>query len=331
MFKLKRYSGNPILEPIKEHPWESKMVFNCATALKNGKIYLIYRARGEEKIHNVSVSRLGLAVMKKNGLEVEKRYEKPIFEPKRDYEIAGCEDPRITKIGKKYYLLYTAYFGKMAPPMYEKERTNIAIASTTDFFNWERHGLLLPSVLAPEKNGILFPKKIKGHYIVYYRIEPHIFIAFSKNLNNPKWISHKVIASPRKGTWDAFKIGAGPPPIETKDGWLFIYHGVDRVSEARRLTKTEYGTADQKRTYRLGVMLIDKHNPEKILYRSDGWILEPEKKYEKEGFIPNVVFSCGATVVKDTLFVYYGGADTVIGVATCKLSELLKAIKNKKI
>ena len=331
MFHLQRYPKNPILTPVKKNYWESKMVFNCAAVFKDNKVHLIYRARGEDKIDSVLISRLGYAILKDDGTTVEKRYDYPVFKPREWYEPAGCEDPRITEINGRYYMLYTSYLGHRAAPFFEEESTNIAMASTTDFINWERHGLLLPSVLEPEKNGVLFPEKIKGHYVLYYRIDPHIFVAYSKTLENPKWVGHKLIVSPRKGSWDAWKIGAGPPPIETKLGWLFIYHGIDREGPPRRQIRTEYGTIDLERKYRLGVMLIDKKNPEKILYRSEGWILEPREKYEREGLIPNVVFSCGAAVIKDTLFVYYGGADTVIGVATCNLLELLKAIEEKNV
>lgn len=331
MFQLQRYPKNPILTPVKKNYWESKMVFNCAAAFKDNKVHLIYRARGEDKIDSVLISRLGYAILKEDGVTIKKRYPYPVFKPREWYEPAGCEDPRITEINGRYYMLYTAYLGRRAAPYFEEESTNIAMASTTDFLNWERHGLLLPSVLEPEKNGVLFPKKIKGYYVLYYRIDPDIYIAYSKSLENPKWIGHKLIASPRKNSWDAWKIGASPPPIETKDGWLFIYHGVDREGPPRRQIKKDYGTIDYERTYRLGVMLIDKYNPEKIIYRSNSWILEPKEGYEKGGLIPNVVFSCGTVVIKDTLFVYYGGADTVIGVATCSLSELLKAIKKKDI
>ena len=332
MFQLQRYEKNPILKPIKNHPWESKMVFNAAAILKDNKVYLLYRARGKDKTEGgILISRLGLCILKNDGVTIEKRYSYPVLKPEEWHEPAGCEDPRITEINGKYYLLYTAYLGHKAPPLYEEERMNIAMASTTDFFHWEKNGLLLPSVLEPEKNGVLFPKKIKGYYIIYYRIDPNIYVAYSKSLESPKWIGHRRIAGPRKECWDAWKIGAGPPPIETKDGWLFIYHGVDKVSSPRRQIKTGRGTIDYKRVYRLGVMLIDKNNPEKILYRPKNWILEPKEKYEKKGIIPNVVFTCGAVVIKDTLFVYYGGADTVIGVATCKLKNLLKAIKEKNI
>lgn len=332
MFQLQRYPKNPILTPIKEHPWESRMVFNPAAVLKDNKVYLVYRARGEDKYKGILISRLGLAILKDDGVTIEKRFEKPIFEPKEWYEPAGCEDPRITKVEGRYYLLYTAYLGvKVVVPFLQAEKTNIALASSKDLIHWRRNGLLLPEVLEAEKNGVLFPEKIKGFYVCYYRVEPHIYVAYSESLKRPLWRGHRPIASPRPGSWDAYKIGAGAPPIKTKEGWLFIYHGIDKMGPPRRRVKTDYGTVDLERTYRLGVMLIDKNNPEKILYRSQGWILEPKEKYEKEGLIPNVVFTCGTVMIKDTLFVYYGGADTVIGVASCKLEDLLKAIKERKV
>ncbi|HOK35490.1 MAG TPA: glycosidase [Candidatus Pacearchaeota archaeon] len=333
MFQLQRYSKNPILTPIKEHPWESRMVFNPAAILKDNKVYLIYRAMGEEEADGFPISRLGMCILKNDGVTIEKRYDYPIIEPEKWYEPAGCEDPRITEIDGRYYLLYTAYLGRKAPPLLKEESTNIAMAVSTDLFHWKKFdNLLLPEVLQPEKNGVLFPKKINNYYTLYYRVEPSIYVAYSKNLAilPPKWIGHKVIATPRENSWDAWKIGAGAPPIETRDGWLLIYHGVDQPAPSRREVRKKDGK-EEKRTYRLGVMLIDKENPEKILYRSKGWILEPQEPYEKEGVVPNVVFTCGAVVIGDTLFVYYGAADTVIGVATCSLKALLSAIKKGEV
>jgi len=304
------------------------MVFNCAAVYKNNKINLVYRARGEDMSEDLPISRLGLAVFKNDGFTLEKRYTKPIFEPAAWYEPAGCEDPRITKLNGKYYMLYTAFLGRHETPFFEEEGTNIAMASSTDLIDWKRHGLLLPTVLEPEKNGVLFPKKIKGNYILYYRIDPDIYFTYSKTLENPKWEGHKKIITLRKKYWDSWKIGAGGPPLETKDGWLFIYHGVSQ--EGTRIDAFTHKERP-KLIYRLGAMLVDKHNPTKILYRSENPIFEPKEKYEKEGFVPDVVFSCGAIIIKDTLYVYYGAADTVIGLATCKLSELLKKIKNKSL
>ncbi|NQV00075.1 MAG: hypothetical protein HQ538_05000, partial [Parcubacteria group bacterium] len=245
----------------------------------------------------------------------------------------GCEDPRITELDGKYYLLYTAYFGKggKIDPMMEEERVNVAMAHTKDLKKWERHGILLPEVNKPEKNGVLFPEKINGYYVCYYRIEPHIYVAYSKSLEKPLWRGHKIVASPRKGTWDGYKIGAGAPPIKTELGWLFIYHGVDKACSPRRKVKTSYGTVDHDRKYKLGVMIIDKDDPGKVVHRSKGWILEPKEEYEKKGMIPNVVFTCGMTLIDGQLLVYYGGADTVIGLVSCKMSDLIKAIKKDNI
>lgn len=329
MFELKRCLENPILAPIKEHPWESKMVFNCAAVLKDNKTHLFYRARGEDEVNGILISRIGHAVLKSDGVTLEKRYDTPALEPKEFYEQAGCEDPRITFIDGKYYMLYTAYFGKIAPKEYEKEKYNIAMASTEDFISWKRHGIILLEIKSPEKNGVLFPRKINGNYVIYYRVEPDIYAAYSKSLEKPKWFGHKKIISPRQGYWDAGKVGAGAPPIETEKGWLFIYHGINEQDPKQ--IKTGYGSIDYKRIYRLGIMLIDKNNPEKILYRSKGWILEPREIYEKQGMIPNVVFTCGAVIIEDMLFVYYGGADTVVAAASCKLPDLLKAIENNVI
>ncbi len=330
MLILKRCSQDPILGPIKDHSWESKMVFNPAAVLKNNKVYLVYRARGEDKHHGVLISRLGLAILKEDGITIEKRYQNPIYEPEKWYEPAGCEDPRITKIDKKYYLLYTAYTGRKPHPSYTGEMINIAMASTIDFLKWKRSdNLLLPEKPhrgQSEKNGALFPKKINGCYVLYYRVDPHIYVAYSKSLENPQWFGHKIVISPRKNSWDCLKIGAGPPPIEFKKAWLLIYHGVDAKRPSRRViigNKTETPAG----VYRVGIMLIDKKNPEKILYRQEEPILEPKEPWEKEGDVPNVVFPCGNVIIKNKLFVYYGGADTVIGVASCKVSEIEKLIE----
>jgi len=317
MFKLKRYAQNPILTPKKEHSWESRSVYNPAAVLKDGKVYLLYRATGRDKIDGIPISRLGLCVLKNDGVTIEKRYPFPVYEPKGRYEPAGCEDPRVTKIEGSYYMLYTAYWGNRVPALYKGEEVNIAMAETKDFLRWQRYGLILPSVQESEKNGVLFPKKINGVYVLYYRVYPDIWVAYSESLKEPLWRKSKVVASPRKGYFDEYKIGAGAPPIETKDGWLFIYHGIDK-------NPAEYPKQFQ---YRVGVMLIDKENPEKVLYRSQEPILEPVEEYERKGEVPRVVFPCGAVVIKGTLFVYYGGADTVVGVATCKLSKLLNSIK----
>ena len=138
-----------------------------------------------------------------------------------------------------------------------------------------------------------------------HRIDPNIYIAYSRDLK--VWNDSKIIIRPRKELWDSLKIGAAGPPIEIDEGWLQIYHGVDH-----------------KITYRLGAVILDKENPEKILYRTRDPFLEPKEEYECLGCVPNVVFSCGAVLKRNKLIVSYGCADTVIGVSTFQLDEIIE-------
>jgi predicted GH43/DUF377 family glycosyl hydrolase len=140
--------------------------------------------------------------------------------------------------------------------------------------------------------------------MMFHRIEPSICVSYSEDLK--RWHDFKSIMEPRDGMWDSKKIGAAGTPIELNEGYLFIYHGVD----------------EQKR-YSLGAALLDKSNPEKVLFRSDEPILTPCEQYECVGDVPNVVFSCGNVQLDDQVIVYYGGADTVLCGASYELNELL--------
>ena len=307
--KLSRFTGNPILKAIPEHPWESKYVFNPGAIMLKDKIYILYRACGEDE-----VSRIGLAISS-NGLHIEERLESPIFEPGEEWEAKGCEDPRLVLIGERIYMFYTAYSSVSA---------QIALASIglDDFLNrrwntWRRHGLAFPGF--DDKDATLFPQAFNGRYVMYHRIDPSIWISYSERLDCP-WPrqEHRILVGPGAGmAWDGFKIGGGSQPIRTKYGWLLIYHGVDRSF-----------------IYRLGVLLVALDDPGYLLYRSPNPILEPEESYEigeKGHYVPNVVFSCGAVsqVNKemldddDEVLVYYGAADTVACVAIAKVSDLV--------
>ena len=308
---LIRFSGNPILEPVKEHYWESKYVLNAGAINLNSKVYLIYRAVGQDNI-----SRLGLAVSE-DGFKFTERLEKPIFEPKSKSEEKGCEDPRLTLIGDRIYMLYTAYGSLIA---------QIALASirVSDFLNyhwgaWRRHGLVFPGFT--DKDATLFPERFDGRFVMLHRVVPHMWMTFSHHLRCP-WPrrEHKILAGARSGmTWDGVKIGAGAQPIKTKYGWLLVYHGVDHAH-----------------VYRLGVMLLDLANPTILVYRSPNFILEPIEGHDLvevgKCWVPNVVFTCGIVplegseevlTAKDEVLVYYGVADTVIGVATAKVEDLV--------
>ncbi len=291
--RLKRYKNNPILRPKKENRWESKAVFNTAAVYFDGVVHLLYRAMGED-----NVSRLGYATSR-DGFSIDTRLNSPAFgpEPGNKFETFGCEDPRITRIGDEFYMLYTAY---------SKIGTRVSLASTKDFRRYRRYGVVLPDM--DNKDAALFSEKIGGKYVMFHRIEPDIWIAYSDDMKD--WKGHKVVMRVRKGRWDGWKIGAGAPPIKTERGWLLFYHGVD-----------------ENKIYRLGVALFDLKNPSVLLTRYDQPILEPEKDYELHGKVPNVVFTCGAIEKDSSYYIYYGGADKVIGVATIEKDIVEQSLK----
>jgi predicted GH43/DUF377 family glycosyl hydrolase len=310
---LVRFLANPVLSPVKEHDWECKYLLNPGAMRLNGKVYLVYRAVGDDDI-----SRLGLAVSD-DGFEFNERLAEPIFEPKTLSEAKGCEDPRLTVIDERVYMAYTAYSSPIA---------QIAVASigVEDFVNyhwgaWHRHGLVFPGFT--DKDAAFFPGQFGGKFAMLHRVDPHIWISFSTHMRCP-WPrkEHKILAGSRPGmVWDSLKIGGGSQPIETRYGWLMIYHGVDH-----------------NHVYRLGVMLLDREDPTILLYRSPNSVLEPVEEFEigddGESWVPNVVFTCGAvpreegrTVLgaRDEILVYYGAADSVIGVATARVEDLIPA------
>ena len=304
---LKRYEKNPILKPKENSTWESLMVFNTAAIYLNEKVHLLYRARAVVG----GVSRIGYA-SSKDGFNIDERAEKPVFtpDPANDFECMGVEDPRITKIGDEIYMIYTAY-GKF--PGMNRAIGSIQIGltsiSVSDFldkkWNWKKR--IYPLYGVDNKDCVIFPEKIKGKFVIYHRIPPHIWIAYSDDLKN--WYNHNIIMSPRQG-WEYFKVGGSATPIKTEKGWLIIYHGVD-----------------SKHCYRLGLAMVDLEDPSKILFRDEKPLLEPKEKYETEGDVPNVVFSDGAIIRDGKLFVYYGGADTSINVATADLNKVLSYTK----
>lgn len=310
--KLIRSPFNPMLTPIAEHNWESKYVLNCGAIRIKGNVYIFYRAVGED-----GISRIGLAISK-NGLQVDERLPEPVFGPAHESEEMGCEDPRLIAIEGRVYMLYTAYDGIIP---------QIALASIAEddlaqqrWQHWHRHGLVFPGFT--NKNAVLFPERFNGKLAMYHRIAPSIWVTYAATFDTP-WPrkGHRLIMGSRSGMmWDAVKIGSGAPPMKTRFGWLLIYHGVDYSFR-----------------YRLGVFLTALDDPAKLIYRSPNPILEPEKSYEigvsGQSWVPNVVFTCGAVSAidkdildeDDEILVYYGGADTVIGVASARVADLIPA------
>ena len=293
--KLRRHPDNPILKPNPLNEWESLTVSNCGVVHHNGLFHMFYRAQALDY-----VSRIGYAVSA-DGVHFN-RLQQPILSPQDEWEAGGVEDPRVTCLADegRFIMAYTAYSGTL---------WQIALARSQNLITWERMGFPLPG--ERNKDAALFPEKIRGRYCMFHRREPDIWIAYSDDLLH--WDDHQIVMRPRPGAWDGVKIGANGPPLKTEAGWLFFYHGF----------------AEDK-VYKLGVALLDLNDPALVLKRQDEPILEPEEKWERHGHVPNVVFSCANLVVDGTVYVYYGGGDHVIGLATCRLEELEQFVLHAK-
>jgi len=187
----------------------------------------------------------------------------------------------------------------------------VALALTEDFQQFERYGV----IMSPEdKDAALLPHRIDGHWALIHRPvsgpRAHIWISYSPDLRH--WGSHKLMMEARRGGWwDANKIGLSPPLLETPQGWLMIYHGVRQTAAGS--------------IYRLGLALFDLQQPELCLKRGDEWVFGPQEPYEIRGDVDNVVFPCGYTIAPDgdTIHLYYGAADSCIGLATGSVCALL--------
>lgn len=299
--KMKKYEKNPILEPVKDNPWEAERVFNCAAVYERGKVHIIYRAQGED-----GISRLGYA-SSPDGFHIAERWNTPIFSPLKLCEVQGCEDPRLTKIEDSYFMTYTAYGKRSWSKSLKQRLAQVAITSISveHFLNqqWHWRGRIYPFPEIDSKNCVLFPKKFQGKYVLYHRIPPYIWLASSDKIEDWSASYHRIVMTPTEN-WEKAKIGSASPPIETEEGWLLVYHGVD-----------------EKFTYRLGLALVDKEDPTKISKLKEP-ILEPTEKYEGR-----IVFSCGAVVMDTKLLIYYGADDRVICVAEGELPELLSLFK----
>ncbi|MFA5936254.1 MAG: glycosidase [Candidatus Paceibacterota bacterium] len=322
--KLEKSPSNPIIMP-RPYSWESKATFNPTAFIEGDKIHLIYRAIGDS-----DVSVLGYA----SSLDGHHLIERPVFPVYQQFGIfvrsgepinyisgggwsGGCEDPRVTLLGDTVYMLYTAFDG------WGSVRIAMTSIKLSDFknkrWNWQKPVLISPPGEI-HKNWVLFPEKINGKFAILHSISPEILIDYIDNLNNfdgTKFIKSIHQYHPQWRLREKGMRGVGPAPIKTKIGWLVLYHAMEKNDSSR---------------YKLWAMILDLNSPTKILYRSKTPILEPEEYYENEGFKAGVVYSCGAIVKDENLFVYYGGADSVACLAQIKLSELLDdLIKNKAV
>ncbi len=320
---LKKHQQNPILAPREENAWEAFTTLNPAAVYLDGKVHLLYRAQGYDYI-----STIGYAVSS-DGLFIDERMNQPVYEPSVWFETntsgranpklvsaggyGGCEDPRATVLDKRLYMVYVAFDGW----------SNLRLALTSidiyDFlnqrWNWEKPVLISPPGVI-DKSGCLLPEKINGKYVFFHRVFPNILIDYVDDLNfdgKNNFLPGKYQIKVRPGKWDSRKIGAGAPPLKTKDGWLLIYYGVDDKDASK---------------YHIGAMLLDLNDPTRVLHRSNRPILSPEEEYEVTGFKPGIAYPCGAVIIKDDLLVYYGAADSVVCVAKANLAAFLAEFKS---
>ncbi len=307
MLTLTRSEENPILSPA-QHAWENMLVFNTGAFVDKDVVHLLYRAQGK----NDAMSRLGMA-KSTDGIHFTRNSYPAYYGGENKHDILGIEDARVVKIGEIFYLVYTAVSpiedAFIHPSWKEKiaKKPQIALSTTHDFVHFKNYGVILPDIEG--KNASLFPKKstTDEYWLLYRKETGTTFFANSPHLSY--WPEYYPLFDKRPGYWDSERVGIGAPPIETEKGWLLFYHGVD-----------------EENVYRLGIMFLDLYDPRKILYRSPFPILEPQAEYEKFGFIPNVVFTCGAIEKDGKYFVYYGACDEVIGVATVKKNEVLQLL-----
>jgi beta-1,2-mannobiose phosphorylase / 1,2-beta-oligomannan phosphorylase len=321
--KLERSLRNPIIKP-RLYSWESKATFNPSAFSSNGKVHLIYRAVGDDDVSVLGYASTydGYKIEERPTYHIYKRSEmsfkigEPLIYSSGGGWSGGCEDPRLTLIGCDVYMLYTAFDGWNS--------VRIALTSITldDFkkkkWNWSRPVLISPPGEI-HKNWVIFPEKINGKFAILHSFYPKILIDYFDDLDELD--GNKFIKSdntrPVDNTrdWDSWFRGVGPSPIKIKEGWLVLYHAMNHRNPDR---------------YKLGALILDSKNPTKVLYRSDKPILEPEEHYENNGYKWGVVYSCGAIVKEGRLFVYYGGADKVVCVASVKLDQLIEGLKKHK-
>jgi len=323
---LNKLKTNPLITPKPENSWEAFTTFNPAAIYEDGRVHILYRAQGHDYVSAVGYANSA------DGLTITDRHDQPCYIPKEKFEesgrptkvvaafmsgggFGGCEDPRLTRIGDKIYMTYVAFNG------YSEPRIALTSISVADFLNhrwfWEKPILISPPGVI-DKSAVIFPETINGKYVILHRVFPNILLDFVDSLefDGTTWLKGEYQIAIRPDHWDSRKIGAGAPPLKTADGWLLIYYSVDERDDRR---------------YKIGAMLLDLTDPRKVLYRANNPILEPNERYENEGFKAGVAYPCGAVIIGETLFVYYGAADTVVCVATAHLPDFLSNLKHSHL
>ena len=295
-----RYEGNPILR-ASDFPTMVNAVFNPGVTTFAGETLLLVRVEMRTGLSHLAVAtsadgRTGWRI------DMDRRLD-PMLDSFA--ERWGVEDARITCVDGRYHVVYTGF--SAGGPV-------VCLATTDDFVTFERHGVVMPP---EDKDAALLPGPFDGRWALIHRPVPassdlgtHIWLSWSPDLRH--WGDAGVLIPARRGGWwDAGKVGLGPPPLLTDVGWLVCYHGV-RVTASGSI-------------YRLGLALLDREHPDRVIARSNEWVFGPHADYERQGDVADVVFPCGWLLRDDgdTVDMYYGAADSVVCLATASLRELI--------
>jgi len=295
-----RNKSNPLIT-ARDLAYKSNAVFNAGATHLGDKVVLMLRVESRSGRSHLTVAH------SRNGISDWKIAKKPLMHADDGFrqETWGVEDCRITSLAGRntHILTYTAY-SPLGPA--------VGIAETKHFKTVQRLGIVYP----PEnKDAVLFPRKIKDEYVLLHRPATtdgrHIWIAYSPDLLY--WGKPKMVLPARGNVfWDSYRVGAGPPPIETERGWLLIYHGVKKMESGL--------------IYRIGAALLDLENPHRVIGRTNEYLMTPTEPYERIGDITNVLFATGGFVHKGDLWLYYGCADSYVCLATAPLSDIFDTL-----
>jgi beta-1,2-mannobiose phosphorylase / 1,2-beta-oligomannan phosphorylase len=302
-----RHPANPILS-ADEWPYPVNVVFNPAAAQVGDTTVVLARVEDLRGISHLTVARSD------NGVDGWAIDSKPLLAPDDgiESELWGFEDARVVFVPEqqRWVITCTAY-GPAGPAVF--------LATTEDFRTVERHGIIRHP---DDKNAALLPDRIDGKWVLFHRPKTEFGgargeILLSRSADLESWSAPEQVLRPREGAWwDSSRIGIGPPPLETEHGWLLIYHGVKEMVGGS--------------IYRIGLALLDLHDPTRVLHRLPHWIFGPVAPYERVGDVPNTVFPCGLIHDASTgaVRLYYGAADTSICLATAQIDDLLDAVRS---
>jgi predicted GH43/DUF377 family glycosyl hydrolase len=301
---FQRAESNPILT-VADVPYPANSIFNPGAARVGDETIVLARVEDLRGISQLHVARSS------DGIGEWRFDPEPLLRSdvnRYPEEIWGCEDPRLTWLPEReeWAIAYTAY---------SRRGPLVSLAMSRDFRTVQRLGPIMPP---EDKDAALFPRRFDGRWAMIHRPSPlrggaHIWISFSPDLRH--WGDHTLLLEARDGAWwDAGKIGLGPPPLETAEGWLVLYHGVHATSDGP--------------IYRAGLALLDLDDPGTVRRRTDEWVFGPVAPYEVMGDVGRVVFPCGWVVDEgaDRLDLYYGAADSAIALATARLSDVLERV-----